>query len=202
MKIRLRDVCESVDGGHGPLQSSHEKDWASTWRKQKKKKNDITCGEHASFSYRALKLHFFICHCVPSLLAEVLTCVKQKTLFTFGDQQTTQGYVSYIGFSAYFGFVQTFICKIVTNNVHVFPTTLYRCKSISPFCWRSVSSLIVTNFLYNLFNCNVSARNFYTEGRSFFSPYYSPPALVELINIEYSTKWWHLRLRIFCMICR
>ena len=128
--------------------------------KKKKKKNDITCKEHASFSYRALKLHFFICHCVPSLLAEVLTCVKQKTLFTFGDQQTTQGYVSYIGFSAYFGFVQTFICKIVTNNVHVFPTTLYRCKSISPFCWRSVSSLIVTNFLYNLFNCNVSARKF------------------------------------------
>ena len=77
------------------------------------KKNDITCGEHASFSYRALKLHFFICHCVPSLLAEVLTCVKQKTLFTFGDQQTTQGYVSYIGLSAYFGFVRTFICKIV-----------------------------------------------------------------------------------------
>ena len=125
------------------------------------KKNDITCGEHASFSYRALKLHFFICHCVPSLLAEVLTCVKQKTLFTFGDQQTTQGYVSYIGFSAYFGFVRTFICKIVTNNVHAFPTTLYRCKSISPFRWRSVSSLIVTNFLYNLFNCNVSARKFF-----------------------------------------
>ena len=125
-----------------------------------KKKNDITCGEHASFSYRALKLHFFICDCVPSLLAEVLTCVKQKTLFTFSDQQTTQGYVSYIGFSAYFGFVRTFICKIVTNNVHAFPTTLYRCKSISPFGWRSVSSLIVTNFLYNLFNCNVSARKF------------------------------------------
>ena len=123
-------------------------------------KNDITCGEHASFSYRSLKLHFFICHCVPSLLAEVLTCVKQKTLFTFGDQQTTQGYVSYIGFSAYFGFVRTFICKIVTNNVHAFPTTLYRCKSISPFRWRSASSLIVTNFLYNLFNCNVSARKF------------------------------------------
>ena len=114
------------------------------------------------FSYRALKLHFFICHCVPSLLAEVLTCVKQKTLFTFGDQQTTQGqYVSYIGFSAYFGFVRTFICKIVTNNVHAFPTTLYRCKSISPFRWRNVSSLIVTNFLYNLFNCNVSARKFF-----------------------------------------
>ena len=51
--------------------------------------------------------------CVPSQLAEVLTCVKQKTLFTFGDQQTTQGYVSYIGLSAYFGFVRTFICKIV-----------------------------------------------------------------------------------------
>ena len=127
---------------------------------KKKKKKDITCKEHASFSYRALKLHFFICHCVPSLLAEVLTCVKQKTLFTFGDQQTTQGYVSYIGFSAYFGFVRTFICKIVTNNVHAFPTTLYRCKLISPFRWRSVSSLIVTNFLYNLFNCNVSARKF------------------------------------------
>ena len=81
-------------------------------------------------------------------------------VYTFGDQQTTQGYVSYIGFSAYFGFVRTFICKIVTNNVHAFPTTLYRCKSISPFRWRSVSSLIVTNFLYNLFNCNVSARKF------------------------------------------
>ena len=37
MKIRLRDVCESVDGGHGPLQSGHEKDRASTLRKQEKK---------------------------------------------------------------------------------------------------------------------------------------------------------------------
>ena len=41
VKIRLRDVCESVDGGHGLLQSSHEKDRASTCRKQKKKKKTI-----------------------------------------------------------------------------------------------------------------------------------------------------------------
>ena len=37
MKIRLHDVYESVDGGHGPLQSGHEKDQASTSRKQEKK---------------------------------------------------------------------------------------------------------------------------------------------------------------------
>ena len=91
MKIRLHDVCESVDGGHGPLHRVTKR-IGLRFEESKKRKNDITCGEHASFSYRALNF-FFICHCVPSLLAEVLTCVKQKALFTFGDQQTTQGYM-------------------------------------------------------------------------------------------------------------
>ena len=102
MKIRLGDVCESVDGGHGPLHRVTKSIWLR-FEESKKRKTDLTCEEHASFSYRALNFFFFICHCVPSLLAEVLTCVKQKALFTFGDQQTTQGYVSFIGFDAYFG---------------------------------------------------------------------------------------------------
>ena len=83
--------------------------------------------------------------------------------------------------------MRTFICKVVPSNVPDFPTTL-EMQLIFPI---SLEVRVLVN--RNKFFCSISStvtlcphKNLH---RSYFWPFYSPPAVVELINIEYSVNY-------------